>query len=182
MAQNKTAAAKRKMVSAVFRNRAHSEEAFDYLYGLGFTDSEINVLMSDQTRARYYPAGKDDNKHEAGNLATEGMGVGGAVGTAVGASIAAIIAIGTTVAIPGLGLVVAGPLVAALAGGGAGAVTGGLVGTLIGAGMTEQNASAYEAALREGGIAIGVHPRTDDQADDIKERFEELGGENVCYC
>jgi hypothetical protein len=39
------------------------------------------------------------------------------VGTVVGASAAAIAAIGTSIVIPGLGWVVAGPLVAALAGG-----------------------------------------------------------------
>lgn len=179
MAQN---SAKKKMVSAVFRDRNHSEEAFEFLYNIGFSDGEINVLMSDRTRATFYPAHGEREKFASGSYAAEGLGVGGAVGTAVGASLAAIVAIGTTVAIPGLGLLVAGPIVAALAGGGAGAVTGGLIGTLIGAGMTEQNARAFDAALREGGIAIGVYPRTAEQADDIQERFLALGGENVCYC
>lgn len=180
MAQN--TASKKKMVSAVFRDRQQSEEAFGYLYSHGFRDSDISVLMSDRTRAKHYPVGTDEHKHTAGSLATEGLGVGGAVGTAIGATLAAIVAIGTTVAIPGLGLLVAGPIVAALAGGGAGAVAGGLVGTLIGAGMTEQNASAYDAALREGGIAMAVHPRDSEQASELQKQFTKIGGENVCYC
>src|SRR5207249_11816950 len=110
-----------------------------------------------------------------------GMGVGGAIGTAVGATLAAVIAAGSTLAIPGLGIV-AGPLVAAFAGGGAGAVTGGLIGTLVGAGMTEQNAQAYDEALRNGGVVIGVLPHNSDHASDIQKRFKELNGENVCYC
>src|SRR5205823_12747858 len=121
-------------------------------------------------------------RHEAGSKVKEGMGVGGAIGTAVGATVAGLAAVGSNLAIPGLGLVIAGPIAAALAGGGAGAVTGGLIGALVGAGITEQNARAYEEALRHGGVAIGVTPRNDDHASDIKKKFEEYNGENVCYC
>src|SRR5437764_4324232 len=139
--------------------------------------------MSDKTRSANYASADTGERHEAGTMATEGMAVGGAVGTAVGATLAAVAAAATvtTLAIPGFGLV-AGPIVAALAGGGAGAVTGGLIGALIGAGMTEQNAQAYEEALRNGGVALGVVPRNSDHADDIEKKFRELGGENVCYC
>jgi hypothetical protein len=172
----------KKLVHAVFRDRFDAERAFDYLHTKGYLDSEINVLMSDKTRSTYYPASQEKEKHEAGSLATEGMGVGGAIGTAVGATLGAIAAIGTSVAIPGLGLVIAGPIAAALAGGGAGAVTGGLIGTLVGAGMTEQNAKAYEEALRNGGLAIGVVPHSDEDAGVIEKKFREYNGENVCYC
>ena len=70
----------------------------------------------------------------------------------------------------------------ALAGGGAGAVTGGLIGGLVGLGIPESNAKAYEEALRHGGVAVGVIPRSSDHASEIQRRFEELSGENVCYC
>ena len=173
---------KRKMVTAVFRDRFDAERAFDYLHTKGYADSEINVLMSDRTRSSFYPDKKGEGKLEAGTMATEGMGVGGAIGTAVGATLAAIAAIGSTIALPGLGLIVAGPIAAALAGGGAGAVTGGIIGGLVGAGMTEQNAQAYDEALRNGGVAIGVLPHNNDHASDIQKRFKELNGENVCYC
>jgi len=176
---------KKKLVTAVFRDRFDSERAFDYLRTKGYVDSEINVLMSDKTRATFYPESAKDDQHPAGTHAAEGMGVGGAIGTAVGATIAAIAAIGTTLAIPwtgGASLFVAGPIVAALAGGGAGAVTGGLIGGLVGAGMTEQNAQAYEEALRNGGVAIGVVPHNSDHASEIQKKFKEYNGENVCYC
>ena len=174
----------KKLVHAVFRDRFDAERAFDFLHSKGYLDSEINVLMSDKTRSAHYPGTqeKEKEKNEAGSLATEGMGVGGAIGTAVGATIGAIAAIGTALVLPGLGLVIAGPIAAALAGGGAGAVTGGLIGTLVGAGMTEQNAKAYEEALRNGGVAIGVVPHSDEDADAIQKKFREYNGENVCYC
>lgn len=176
-------AEKRQMVTAVFRDHFDAERAFDYLHAKGYTNSEINVLMSDQTRATYYASEhREEGLHKAGTQATEGMGVGGAIGTALGATLGAVVAIGTTLAIPGLGLIVAGPIVGALAGGGAGAVTGGVLGALIGAGLTEQNAQAYSEALRQGGVVLGVYPRNKDDADEIQDKFELYNGENVCRC
>src|SRR5262245_66138024 len=171
-----------KLVHVVFPNQRDAEQAFDYLAGLGYEDTEVNVLMSETTRSCFSQAKAEGEKHPAGTMATEGMGVGGAIGTAVGATIAAIAAIGTSVALPGVGLIVAGPLAAALAGGGAGAVTGGLIGALVGAGMTEQNAEAYEEALRNGGVALAVTPRNSDDSDAIEKKFKEFNGENVCCC
>ncbi len=172
-------ATKRKMVTAVFRNQNDTENAFDALRDLGYPESKIDVLMSEKTRTDWYSDVKDSDKHEVGNLGVEGMGVGGAIGTAVGAALGAVVAIGTTIALPGLGLIVAGPIVAALAGGGAGAVTGGLVGGLIGLGISEENATAYQEVLRQGGVVMGVEPRLTEDTDKIKTIFENNNGENI---
>ena len=171
---------KEKNVVGVFRDRLDAEQAFDQLRAKAYTDSEIHVLMSDQTRSRYYAEG-DHSEHPVGSHAVEGMAVGGAVGTAVGAALAAAAAVGTALVIPGLGLIIAGPLVAALAGAGAGGVAGGLVGALVGYGIPESNAKAYEAALREGGIVLGVVPRNDKDAREIKKLFEDLHADNITY-
>jgi hypothetical protein len=100
----------------------------------------------------------------------------------VGATLGAVLAIGTTLVIPGLGLVIAGPIAAALAGGGAGAVTGGIIGGLVGLGIPEPNAQAYQEALREGGVVLGVVPHSADEVTVIKAYFEDHQGENICYC
>jgi hypothetical protein len=168
-------ATQKPMLTAVFRDRTNALAAHDFLLSRGYTNEEINVLMSDQTRYTL----EEEGKHAAGSMASEGMATGGALGTAVGATAAAIAAIGTSVAIPGLGIVVAGPIVAALAGAGAGAVAGGVLGGLIGLGIPESNARAYEEALRSGGVVIGVHPRSSQDSADIRDRFEELGGESI---
>src|SRR5580765_4691546 len=118
---------RKEMVKAVFRDRGDAERAFEMLHAMGYGESEINVLMSDKTRATYYSE-ENDEHYEAGSAVGEGAAIGGAVGTAVGATIAAVAAIGTSLLVPGLGIIVAGPIAAALAGGGAGAVAGGLVG------------------------------------------------------
>jgi hypothetical protein len=175
---------RKKMVTAVFRDPVNAQRAHDALRRRGYTDTEINVLMSDKTRSTYF-SGEEPGKIKAGTMATEGMGVGGAIGTAVGATLAALLAIGTVITVPltgGASLLVAGPLAAALAGGGAGAVTGGLIGALVGAGIPEENANAYHEALREGGVVIGVIPHNNDDAKAIEKEFRDLKGDNVCYC
>ena len=81
---------------------------------------------------------------------------------------------------PGLGLVIAGPIVAALAGLGAGGAAGGLIGALVGAVIPEHRAKVYETEIRGGGILIGVEARSDkDDADKLETLLGELGGENV---
>jgi hypothetical protein len=172
--------ARDKMVTAVFRDRLDAEQALDFLHSKGYDRNTINVLMSDKT-APLGATSTTQPHHNASSAVAEGMSVGGVIGTAVGAAVAAVAAIGTSIAIPGLGLIVAGPVAAALAGGGAGAVTGGVLGALIGAGIPEANAEAYQDALRNGGVVIGVVPRDSDDASAIQERFRNLRGESVFY-
>jgi len=170
---------KKQMVTAVFRDRYNAERAFEMLRSRGLLDSEINVLMSDRTRKDYLADAEHEDRITAGNMAAAGTAVGGAVGTAVGAALGAIAAIGTTLLVPGLGLVIAGPIAAALAGAGAGAVTGGLVGLLVGWGIPEDNAKAYQEALKTGGVIIGVTPRSGKEASEIKQAFEEMQAEDI---
>jgi hypothetical protein len=171
-------ASKQKMVTAVFRDRHDANAAWSWLTARGYLPSEINMLMSESTKSHYYNH-PEEEEISASSHAVEGMAAGGAIGTAVGATAAAIVAIGTSLVIPGLGIIVAGPIAAALAGGGAGAVAGGLIGGLVGLGIPESNAHAYEEALRDGGVAIGVVPRTGQDASAIKKKFEELRGDNI---
>jgi hypothetical protein len=171
----------KKMVTAMFRDHAHAQEAYQGLLDRGYVADEINVLMSDTTRAKYYAEDKEGTLH-ARTEAAEGVGIGGAIGTAVGAALAAVMAVGTSLVVPGLGLVIAGPLAAAFAGGGAGAVAGGVIGGLVGLGIPEPNAQAYLDALRDGGVVLGVTPHSSKDAKDIEDLFGALHGENICYC
>jgi len=173
------ATTRNKMVTAVFRDRLQAQAAFDWLHEQGYTSNEISILMSDKTRAAYFPH-EGENPLTADTKAVEGIGVGGTIGTAVGATIAAVLAVGTSIIVPGLG-VVAGPLAAAFAGGGAGAVTGGVIGGLVGLGIPEPNANAYQEAIRDGGVFIGVSPRNDEDSTRIKRYFEQHQGESVVY-
>ena len=99
-----------RMVTGMFRDRDSAERAYGISTARGYSDRDINVAMSEDTRKRYF---SDGVQTELGNKATEGAGVGGAIGATVGAIAAAIAAVGTSIAIPGLGLVIAGPAAAA---------------------------------------------------------------------
>ncbi|WP_436414195.1 hypothetical protein [Petrimonas sp.] len=149
-------------VSRVFRTREEADAAYERLREKGYSDDEINVMMSDATRDRYFT--RTHNETELGNKVAENAGKGSLIGGGIGAVVGAIAAIGTSVLIPGLGLVVAGPLAAALAGAGAGGVAGGLIGALTGAGVPEDEAKRYKRDIEEGGIYVGFRPRTEDDA------------------
>src|SRR5262249_39943846 len=69
---------RRKMLTAVFRDRVRAQSAYDRLTNRGYTNTEINVLMSDATRTAYV-ADRPAERHDLGSHAAEGMGVGGAI-------------------------------------------------------------------------------------------------------
>lgn len=165
-------ATKAKLITGLFKNRLAAEAAVDALMKRGYTRDEISVLMSDATRSKEFAL-------QARTHAADGAGVGGALGGVVGAALAAIVAVGSTLALPGLNLIIAGPIVAALAGAGAGAATGGVIGALIGAGIPEYRAKVYESGLRSGGILLGVEAKSDDEAEKLEELLEALGGQHV---
>ena len=165
-------ATKARFVTGLLKSRVAAEAVVDTLIKHGYTRDDISVLMSDSTRNKEFAV-------EARTHAVDGAGIGGAVGGVVGATLAAIAAAGATIVFPGIGLVIAGPIAAALAGAGAGGATGGIIGGLIGAGMSEHRAKVYDAAVRGGGILIGVEARSDEEADKIEKLLEDMGAEYV---
>ena len=168
--------AHRAWMTGLFTDRDTAERGYAALTQLGYQPRDINVVMSDDTRRKYFPSGEQT---ELGSKATKGLGVGGAIGGTVGAIAAAIAAVGTSIAIPGLGVVIAGPLAAALAGAGAGGATGGLVGALIGSGIPEERVKNYEKGIKSGGILMGVRPRSDEDAIYFENEWTKAGGTHV---
>ena len=168
------------MVTGLFPDRQSAEAAFASAHERGYTKDDVNLVMSDETRTRHF--GEDSNsgiQTELGNKAAEGAGIGGAIGGTVGAVIAGIAAMGTNLVLPGLGLIIAGPLAAAVAGAGAGAASGGLLGALIGWNMPEERVKEYESGLKEGGILMGLRTRSDDDASQLESSWKQNRGQNV---
>lgn len=162
------------LVTGLFRDRAAAERAYQSGATRGYGKDDFNLVMSDEARKRHF--GDDAGATtELGTKAAEGAGVGGAIGGTVGAALAAIAAVGTSIAIPGLGIVLAGPLAAGLAGAGAGGITGGLVGALIGWGIPEERVKHYETGIKEGGILMGVRPRSPEDAAYFEENWKGSG-------
>jgi hypothetical protein len=151
---NKTKSANR-FTTAIFSDKDSAEKAYDVAIHHGYKPEEINVLMSEDSRKKYYDSVLVQKV--PGNDALEGAGVGGMIGAAVGGTLGAIAAIGTSLVIPGLGLIIAGPLAAGLAGAGVGGISGGLVGALVGWGIPEDKAKIYESGIKSGGIVLGIN-------------------------
>ncbi|WP_309509634.1 hypothetical protein [Hymenobacter ginsengisoli] len=163
--------------SGIFRDRSSAEKAYQSLHERGYGKDDVNLMMSDETRKTHFG---DNTAHtDLGDKAMEGAGVGSAIGGTAGAIIGAIAAIGTSVALPGLGLIIAGPLAAALAGAGAGGLTGGLVGALVGSGIPEEHAAEYEEGIKNGGIVMGVKPRNAEDAKYFEEQFRNNNADKV---
>jgi len=151
-----------KIESGMFYDRVDAERAVDQLNDLGYSGSEVSIMMNDRTRAREFAI-------ETGTKATEGATAGGVIGGAIGALLAGLTATGSIAAVVGTGgaalPLVIGPLAAVLAGVGVGGVTGGVIGALVGAGIPEQRATEYETGLQEGGMLIALVPRDSDRKE-----------------
>jgi hypothetical protein len=83
-------------------------------------------------------------------------------------------------AIPGVGpFIAAGPIVATLAGMGAGGAIGGTTGALIGLGIPEYQAKRYEGRMRKGGILLSVHADNQEWASKGMQILEQTGAEDI---
>lgn len=142
----------REHLSGLFRTRAEAEDAVMRLEHLGIPRSEISVIMRNEQEAADF-AQRTGTEHH-GSKAKEGLGVGSATGGTIGALVGLVVATATSIAIPGAGIVLAGPLAGALAGAGAGGLAGGALGALIGAGIPEDAARSYESGLNSGGVVV----------------------------
>lgn len=68
---------------------------------------------------------------------------------------------------------------AALAGLGAGAVTGGVIGGLTGLGIPEYEAKRYEGLIKSGGILLSVHSDNSDWTARAKRILKDSGAEDI---
>ena len=87
------------------------------------------------------------------------------------------LAIGTSFLIPGLRLIVAGLISSGLAG--AGGITSEIIGALVGSGFPEECAKMYETGFKDGHIALGVHPRNDEDAKYFENKWRKNQGEEI---
>jgi catalase len=87
----------RNWVTGTFTDRDSADRAYNSILSRGYSEKEINLLMSDETRKRYFSDEKATDS-ELGNKAMESAGVGGAIGVTAVAILAAVAAIGTSIA------------------------------------------------------------------------------------
>lgn len=148
-------------VTAIFKTRQAAEEALKRLEAIGIRSEKVSMLVNDETRGHAFNI-------EKGTKSDTGFTTGATVGGLAGAIVAGLMSAGA-IAIPGLNLVVSGYLISALAGLGAGAATGGLIGALVGMGFEENEAKFYEEELKDGNILLAVETESSEQSKQVRE-------------
>jgi hypothetical protein len=173
------------MLTAMFSDFRRAEQAYKATIDLGYKASDINVLMSDETRRQYLastsaatPLAKKaaEPAPEASKSADT---LGGPAGGTMGTVAPAIAAVGAALLIPGLGLAVAGPIAVALTAAGTVGIATGLIGALTNWGIPKNRAEQYESGVRRGAIVIGVSTRSSDDARVLAQRWRAAGGDMV---
>jgi hypothetical protein len=157
-----------RVVVGVFDERRAAEEAVRALRAAGHSDTSVSLVSPHRGQAPETSA--DETQSDAG----------GAAGVAAGAVVGAAIAGLASLAVPGLGLLIAaGPLAAALGGAAVGGALGGLVGALNGLGVPTEQAREYEAAVRAGKTIVTLRAAGGEQVESAERTLNAQGARVV---
>ena len=172
------------LITGLFRSRDSAECAYQSAVELGHKESDINLVMSDETRQQFLSGQRGVETELSHKVAESSTGstkladeLGGPAGGAVGTLAPVLAAAGTLALIPGIILV--GPIAVALVAAGAVGLAGGLIGALTDWGIPEDRIHQYETGIRGGGILLGVKPHSDDDARELRRRWKACGAELV---
>lgn len=153
-----------KAVFGILRTQNEAETLISDLQSQGFSPNDISVLFPNKGATR-------DFAHVQGTKAPEAAVVGGSTGGVAGGVLGLLVGMGA-LAIPGLGpLLAAGPIMAALSGIAVGAAVGTMTGGLVGLGIPEIQAKAYDAKIQGGNVLVAVHTTDGRQVDLAKQIF-----------
>ena len=158
------------MITRLFDTYEHASRAVAALEASGVPHSSIS-LVANNSDGRYNDSvaapSSAATKVDIPDAAAEGAGTGATVGTVLGGGAGLLAGLGM-LAIPGIGPVVAaGWLVATALGAGFGAGSGGVIGSLVGAGMSDNDAHVCAEGIRRGGTLVTV--RTDESMSAMVE-------------
>ena len=172
----------RSTIAATFDDRNDAERAINALKDAGFGADQIGVAMRDRDQQGQLVEDTGVSGSKVGKGAATGAVGGGVLGGLVGL----LVGIGA-LAIPGIGPVVAGGVLAstlgiaggtAVAGAGIGAAAGGIAGALVGMGIPEEEASYHETHFRSGRALVTVNAgagRATEAADVLRAYGGDIG-------
>jgi hypothetical protein len=146
-------------LTALFESHAAAYSAVQDLVDHGFERTTVGVMAQDNTSSDGTVTTRVPTPGGPSGVA-QGAGLGAALG-GLGGLVVGL----TALTVPGVGLVLAGGLLAAaLTGAGVGAVTGGMVGALTEVGIPKEHVHYYSEGLRRGGVLVAV-ATTDEMAE-----------------
>lgn len=167
-----------KTVLGVFNSQENAELAISDLESHGYHPKDISIVMQDRRKA-------EEIADNTGGTIAQNTASGAVAGIVIGG----LAGLASVLLFPGVGpFLVGGPIASALglsgvaagsaAGAATGAIAGGLIGALTGFGLSEQEASAYEARVKEGAILLVVPARV-GQSSEVEEILDSYDATDV---
>ncbi|MEH2043713.1 histidine kinase [Nostoc sp.] len=146
-----------KRAIGVFSHRRDAEVAITELRDAGFSLNQVSIIAK-HTNGQGIAGVDVDRNVGAANKADDGAKAGAATGGVLGGLTGLLVGLGT-LAIPGIGPVIAGGAVATtlattLTGGAIGAAAGSIVGALVGLGIPEAKARVYSDRFQRGDYLV----------------------------
>lgn len=167
------------IATGVYQSRADAEKAISQLQGLGIPENRIGLLTPGSREG--VEAGLPVTDTEGpGTGRAMGAAVGGAMGAAGGATLGLAVA---SLAIPGIGPVLAFGMVGAALLGAVGAAAGGVVGDSIeeelGEGVPHEDIYLYQDTLRHGRAIVIAYTADEKQAERARDVITATGAEDL---
>ena len=163
-------------ISGVFRSREDAERAVNELRKIGVPNQRIGLVTPGSDTGELATGLPVSDTEQPGMGRAMGAAVGGAMGAAGGATLGLAVA---TLAIPGVGPVIAFGMVGAALLGIAGATAGSAVGDTVeeelGDGVPHEDVYLYEDALRHGNSIVIAYTENDEQSDRAEDVLTQAG-------
>ena len=168
------------VVTGVFRSQEDAERAVNQLRNLGIEEKRIGIVRPGSAPGRLEAGVPVTDTEDPGMGRAMGAAVGGAMGAAGGATAGLAVA---SLAIPGIGPLIAFGMVGAgllgIVGAAAGSAVGDQVEEELGEGISHEDVYLYEDALRHGHSVVLAYVEEGDQADRAEEALNTAGAEDL---
>lgn len=167
-------------VTGVFRSQDDAERAVNQLRKLGIAENRIGIVRPGGAPGRLEAGVPVTDTEDPGMGRAMGAAVGGAMGAAGGATAGLAVA---SLAIPGIGPLIAFGMVGAallgIVGAAAGSAVGDQVEEELGEGISHEDVYLYEDALRHGHSIVLAYVEEGEQADQAEEALNAAGAEDL---
>src|SRR5829696_6037705 len=168
------------VVTGVFKSQDQAENGADQLRSLGIPEKRIGIVRPGSAPERIEAGVPVSDTEDPGMGRAMGATVGGAMGAAGGATAGLAVA---SLAIPGIGPLIAFGMVGAALLGVVGAAAGSAVGDTVeeelGEGIPHEDVYLYEDALRHGHSVVIAYVEEGDQADKAEQVIRDAGAEDL---
>jgi hypothetical protein len=167
-------------VTGIFKTQDDAESAVNQLRSLGIPENRIGIVRPGSAPERLEAGVPVTDTEDPGMGRAMGAAVGGAMGAAGGATAGLAVA---SLAVPGIGPLIAFGMVGAallgIVGAAAGSAVGDTVEEELGKGIPHEDIYLFEDSLRHGHSVVLAYVEEGDQADRAEEAMHNAGAEDL---